>query len=500
MKYTCSTAKITDKRRDCLVLGVYQSDKNLPPATRSADALTGGLIRRRLQSAGGTLRQGQSLLLFDVPQLRADQVLLIGCGAADKMDRLAYIRTATAAAAALINLPVQTVTNTLPLLTVPAADMRWKVRQTVLASEESLYRFDDYRSLSDSSDKGDKRHLIEMTLSVSGANRRAINKGLREGEALAAGVTLTKNLANTPPNVCTPDYLAKQAKILSTADSKRFRLRVLSEAEMRRLGMNSLLAVSSGSRQPPHLITLEYRGAAEGKAPVVLVGKGVTFDTGGISLKPAASMDEMKFDMCGAASVLGVLKTISVLRLPINVVGVIPTVENMPGSNASRPGDIVKTLSGQTVEILNTDAEGRLILCDALTYCERFKPKVVIDMATLTGACVVALGKQASGLLGNDDGLIRSLLKAGNLSGDRAWPLPLWPEYDQQLKSTFADMGNIGGRDAGTITAACFLARFTKKFVWAHLDIAGTAWHSGRVSAKATGRPVPLLVQYLLDS
>ena len=507
MKYRCSSAKVIASRHGCLVLGVCQGNQkeaiDMPLTTREVDKKTDGLIRQRLERSGKKMALGQSLLLFDVPQLHAELVLLVGCGPADKIDRLVYNRIATSAAAALAGLPVKTVTNTLPLLNVPSAGMRWKVRQAVVASEEAQYRFDDYRGTSAKVGKDKKGYPDEMTLSVgttgSSTARQAVNKGLREGEALAQGIALTKNLANTPPNICTPAYLAQQAKTLSADDKKHFHLRVLNESEMRRLGMGSLLAVAQGSRQPPHLITLEYRGARGKQDPVVLVGKGVTFDTGGVSLKPAASMDEMKFDMCGAASVLGILKTISALRLPVNVVGVIPTVENMPGGNASRPGDIVKTMSGQTVEILNTDAEGRLILCDALTYCERFNPKVVIDMATLTGACVVALGKQASGVMGNHDGLIQSLLKAGAESGDRAWPLPLWPEYDQQLRSAFADMGNIGGRDAGTITAACFLARFTKKFVWAHLDIAGTAWHSGRVP-KATGRPVPLIVQYLLDS
>ena len=272
---------------------------------------------------------------------------------------------------------------------------------------------------------------------------------------------------------------------------------MLEREDMEKLGMGSFLSVARGSHQPPKFIVMQYKGGKAKAKPVVLVGKGITFDTGGISLKPAAEMDEMKFDMCGAASVLGTFKAIAQMGLPINVVGLVPTTENMPGGGATKPGDVVTSMSGQTIEVLNTDAEGRLILCDALTYAERFKPECVIDIATLTGACVVALGKIPSGLLANDDELAAEILKRGTESGDRAWQLPLWDEYQELLKSNFADMGNIGGRYAGTITAACFLARFTKAYKWAHLDIAGTAWKSGAEKG-ATGRPVPLLTEFLI--
>ncbi|MCI0591087.1 MAG: leucyl aminopeptidase, partial [Gammaproteobacteria bacterium] len=322
-------------------------------------------------------------------------------------------------------------------------------------------------------------------------------KAITEGQAIANGVKLTKDLANLPSNICTPTYLADQAiELQKTHES--IKVKVMEEAEMEQLGMGALLAVSRGSREPAKLITLEYMGANKDAKPIILVGKGVTFDSGGISIKPAANMDEMKFDMCGAASVLGTFATAAELHLPINIVGVIPTTENMPNGNATKPGDIVTSLSGQTIEILNTDAEGRLILCDALTYCERFDPDVVIDVATLTGACVIALGKHATGLLSNHNPLANDLLNAGRESGDRAWQLPLWEDYHQQLDSPFADIANVGGREAATITAACFLSRFAKKFHWSHLDIAGTAWLTGKEKG-ATGRPVPLLVQYLLD-
>jgi leucyl aminopeptidase len=298
-----------------------------------------------------------------------------------------------------------------------------------------------------------------------------------------------------PSNICTPAYLAEQA--LGMAKTHNLKCEVLEQKDMEKLGMGSLLSVTRGSAQPPKLIVLHHDGAAKGDKPVALVGKGITFDTGGISLKPAPEMDEMKYDMCGAASVLGTFKALAQMRLPLNVVGIIPTCENMPGGTATKPGDVVTSMSGQTIEILNTDAEGRLILCDALTYAERFEPDTVVDIATLTGACVIALGHVAHGLFANDDGLARELLAAGDAAYDRAWQMPLWDDYQEQLRTNFADMANIGGRPAGSVTAACFLSRFTKKFRWAHLDIAGTAWKSGKEKG-ATGRPVPLLFQFLV--
>jgi leucyl aminopeptidase len=320
-------------------------------------------------------------------------------------------------------------------------------------------------------------------------------EALKQGDAIGQGMDLTKTLGNLPGNICTPSYLADQARLL--AKNHKLGVKVLEQKDMEKLGMGSLLSVSKGSRQPPKLIVLEYHGGPAKQKPVVLVGKGITFDTGGISLKPGAEMDEMKFDMCGAASVLGTLKACAVMGLKHNVVGVVPTCENMPDGAASRPGDIVTSMSGQTIEILNTDAEGRLILCDALTYAERFNPAAVIDIATLTGACVIALGHVVSGMFSNRQALADELLDAGLTSFDRAWQLPLYEEYQDGLQSNFADMANIGGRPGGAITAASFLARYTKKFDWAHLDIAGTAWKSGKEKG-ATGRPVPLLTQFLM--
>ncbi|HEY6896049.1 MAG TPA: leucyl aminopeptidase, partial [Rhodocyclaceae bacterium] len=338
--------------------------------------------------------------------------------------------------------------------------------------------------------------LCKLTFSIAGrADSAAAETALGEGYAIAEGQKLMKDLANLPGNYCTPTYLAEQAVVLGK--EHKLQVEVLDKADMQKLGMNTLLAVAQGSEQPPKFIVFKYNGGAKSAKPIVLVGKGVTFDTGGISLKPGAEMDEMKFDMCGAASVFGTLKAVAMMGLPLNIVGVVAAVENMPSGAAIKPGDVVTSMSGQTVEILNTDAEGRLILCDALTYVERFEPDCVVDMATLTGACLVALGSVATGLLANDDDLAEELLGAGQEAYDRAWQLPLWDDYQTQLKSPFADMANIGGRLAGTITAACFLARYTKKYKWAHLDIAGTAYRGGEKKG-ATGRPIPMLAQFLM--
>ncbi|MDH4021738.1 MAG: leucyl aminopeptidase, partial [Gammaproteobacteria bacterium] len=354
-----------------------------------------------------------------------------------------------------------------------------------------------YRFTAMKSEPGDKPPALQ-TLSLAGNTRdqRAIRRGISHGEAIGRAVALTKDLGNLPPNVCTPSYLVERARGIAK-QGRKMTLTALTPAAIRKLRMGAFLAVTQGAVEQPRFIVLNYRGARASERPVVLIGKGITFDSGGISIKPSAAMDEMKFDMCGAATVLGVMQAVSELKLPINVVGVVPTCENMPSGAATRPGDIVRTMSGQTVEILNTDAEGRLILCDAITYAARFKPAVMIDIATLTGACLVALGRVRSGLLGNSDKLVNALLAAGQAADDRAWRLPLDDDYAELLKSPFADVANVGGRDAGTITAAIFLSRFVGKTDWAHLDIAGTAWKQGK-SKGGTGRPVPLLMEFLL--
>tara|TARA_B110000238_G_C16127343_1_gene439814 strand:- start:1851 stop:2948 length:1098 start_codon:yes stop_codon:yes gene_type:complete len=356
------------------------------------------------------------------------------------------------------------------------------------------YKFDQMKSIKAEKKKGLKKFTIHLS------SRSAMKKAeiaISQGIAITAGMDMARDLGNLPGNVCTPSYIAKQAKQLAKGN-KQLKVEVLEEADMRKLKMGSLLSVGMGSREPAKLVSIEYKGGKAKDKPIVLVGKGVTFDTGGISLKGGAGMDEMKYDMCGAASVLGTISAIAELKLAINVVGIVPTTENMPDGLATKPGDIVTSMSGQTIEVLNTDAEGRLILCDALTYAAKFNPLYVIDIATLTGACIVALGKVPSAVLGNDETLINSLIASGKTIEDKLWELPLWDEYQEQLDSNFADIANIGGRDAGTITAACFLSRFTKKYKWAHLDIAGTAWKSGAEKG-ATGRPVPLLTQFILD-
>jgi leucyl aminopeptidase len=329
------------------------------------------------------------------------------------------------------------------------------------------------------------------------SDRAAAKDALATSREIAAGVRLAKDLGNLPGNVCTPSYLANSARELGR-EYGHLKVKVLDTDKLKKLGMGALLAVARGSEEPPKFIIAEYRNAPSEVKPIVLVGKGVTFDSGGLSIKPSKSMDEMKYDMCGAAGVLGTLRACAGLKLGVNVVGIIPATENLPGGRATKPGDIVSSHSGQTIEILNTDAEGRLILCDALSYAARYKPKLMVDVATLTGACMVALGQHPHGLFCNDQSLVDALLAAGQQTFDRAWQLPLWDEYKDELKSNFADMANIGGPYGGAITAASFLSRFVDNVPWAHLDIAGTAWHSGDKKG-ATGRPVALLTQFLLN-
>jgi len=363
-----------------------------------------------------------------------------------------------------------------------------------LFTRAALDKFYEINSLKSEKKVKDKNNQI--IFQSDKADHSSIKFGIKEGKASAQGANLTKDLGNLPPNICTPTYLANQSKKI--AKDYKMKSTVLNRKQIEQLKMGSYLSVAKGSREEPKFIIMEHRKGKKTEKPIVLVGKGITFDSGGISLKPGAAMDEMKYDMCGAATVLGVMKTVGELNLPLNVVGLIPTCENMPDGLAVKPGDIVRSMSGQTIEILNTDAEGRLILCDALTYAERYKPDTVIDIATLTGACVIALGHHASAVFSKNDKLANNLLDAGNESIDKAWRMPLWDEYQTLLNSNFADMANIGGRAAGSITAACFLSRFAKKYDWAHIDIAGTAWNSG-ANKGATGRPVNLLIQFLIN-
>lgn len=427
-------------------------------------------------------KPGSTLLLSLVKGFKAKQVLVVGLGELPNTAKN-YIKALTSASAILNS--TQAKSAMIEQVEIEGFDQGWRHRMSARVLKDSGYKVQQVGVQG----QDDPLENIAIQSTYNDAHE------LLQGRSIASGMRLTRHLGDLPPNICTPTYLAQTAQEL--ANEFNLDCEVLEEADMRKLGMGSLLSVSKGSIEAPKLISLSYRGDGDSK-PIVLVGKGVTFDSGGISLKPGAGMDEMKYDMCGAASVLGAMRAIAEIKPKINLTIVVPAVENMPAHNASKPGDVVTSMSGQTIEILNTDAEGRLILCDALTYVEKFNPEVVIDTATLTGAVIVALGKHHCGLMANDQELADDLLTAGKVSLDSAWQLPLDDEYDELLKSNFADMGNIGGREAGTVTAACFLARYTKKYRWAHLDIAGTAWVSGAKKG-ATGRPVPLLTQYILD-
>jgi leucyl aminopeptidase len=489
MEFSTRSGGPAKARTGCVVVGVHEGRK-LTPAAAELDKASGGFLTEILRRGDHAGRRGTTLLLQNVRKVAAERVLLVGLGKASEFAEGPYRAAVTAAIRALKSTGTAEATLCFTDLPVKGRDIGWKAEQAALAAAEALYRFDRTKSK-----PGARSHLKKLVLLAEGReDLDAVSKAVARAAAIAAGVSLARDLGNLPANLCTPTILANEAEAMAKAHG--LRCQVLGEKEIAKLGMGSFLAVAQGSREPPRFIVLEHAGGRKGDAPVVLVGKGVTFDTGGISLKPAGEMDEMKFDMCGAATVIGTMKAVALMKLPANVVALVPATENMPGGKAVKPGDVVTTMSGQTVEILNTDAEGRLILCDALTYAERYKPAAVVDVATLTGAMVVSLGHIATGLFANQDALARELLEAGEAGWDRAWHLPLWDEYQDALKSNFADIPNVGPRAAGAITAACFLSRFTKAYPWAHLDIAGTAWKSGAEKG-ATGRPVALLAHFL---
>jgi len=492
VEFSIKSGSPEKQRSACVVVGVFEPRKLTLPAElldKAANSYISDIVRRGDMEG----KSGTTLLLHNVPGTLSDRILLVGLGKEKDFREKEFSGAIRTAVKTLNETGAFDATIFLTELAVKKRSVAWRVRQTVTIALDATYRFDQFKSKKDEV----RRPLRKLTLGVERRNELSLaEEALTQGQAIAEGMALTKTLGNLPANVCHPAYLAEQAEAL--AAEFKLECEIIERAEMEKLGMHALLAVANGSHQPPKLIVLRYKGARASEKPIVLVGKGVTFDSGGISLKPAADMDEMKYDMCGAASVLGTLLAVARMALPINLTVIVPATENMPGGSATRPGDIVTSMSGQTIEILNTDAEGRLILCDALTYAERFEPDTVIDVATLTGACVVALGEVATGLFSNKDGLARELLEAGDEAHDRAWHMPLWDDYQDLLKSPFADMTNTGGRLGGAITAACFLSRFTKKFDWAHLDIAGTAWKSGSHKG-ATGRPVALLTHYLLQ-
>ena len=489
MEFEIVTGSVESLETDCLIVGVAP-DGELAPSADLINKASAGYLKDVVSDHHGKV--GESLLLHKVPGISASRVLLIGLGKPEDRSDRNQVKIIKSIMSSLKAIRCKTAVIALDGQESADLDIYRQLRHNTEWASAELYQYDATKSK-----KADPVSLESIAFLLSKEDAELGEFSISDGSAIANGVDTARELGNLPGNICTPSYLAEQALALAD-ECEELSTTILNEDEMEKLGMHSLLSVGKGSSEPSKLIVMEYKGGEPDQQPHVLVGKGITFDTGGISLKPGAKMDEMKFDMCGAASVMGTMEALTQLGLDINVVGIIAAAENMPAGNASKPGDIVTTMSGQTVEILNTDAEGRLVLCDALTYAERFEPETVVDIATLTGACIVALGNHATGLLSNDDLLADDILAAGEFAADKAWRLPLWDEYQEQLDSNFADIANIGGPAAGTITAACFLSRFTKKYRWAHLDIAGVAWNSNGKAKGATGRCVPLLCQHLI--
>ena len=493
MRFEAWSKALVTQPVDCLVVGIFEDD-GLSETAKTLDAPSGGRITKAVQGGDFTGKSGETLLLTEVTGMRATRILLTGVGPRKLYERKAWRRAVAASFSALLRTRIRSVAFGLERPRDRALDDYSYGRAMAELTGTALYRINDLKTA-----KKPKPPALESVLlgPFRKAGIAAARRGFDHGQALNAAIKLQRDLGNLPGNICTPTYLADRARELGKKHGT-LKIKVLDEAALRAQGMGCLLAVARGSDEPPRLVVIEYRGGRTGQAPVVLVGKGITFDTGGISLKDPAAMDEMKYDMCGAAAVLSALSFAAAAELPLNLVGLIAAAENMPSGRAIKPGDIVTSASGQTVEILNTDAEGRLVLCDALHYARQFDPCAVIDIATLTGACVVALGAHHTGIMGNDDALARELVASGVRADDRAWQLPLTEDYAEQLKSNFADMGNVGGREGGAITAAAFLGKFTKGLKWAHLDIAGTAWLGGARKG-STGRPVPLLADFLVQ-
>ncbi len=494
MEFSIKNGNPEKQNLDCVIVGVFEGEKSqtgqLSDAAKSVDDASNKSISNVLKSGDMEGKLGACLLLHAVANVAASRVLLVGLGKQVEFGEKQY-RQAVRTAVKALPKGVANAGIFLAELIIKKSDIHSRVALLAEVVRDATYQVNAIKLK-----KAEPLTLGKLAIFVQKTDNAQAEAGLKHGLAIGAGVSLAKDLGNLPPNICTPTYLGKQAKALAKAYG--FKVEVLEKEEIKKLGMGSFLGVAQGSTEPPRFIVLQHLKGDKTQKPTVLVGKGITFDTGGISLKPGADMDEMKYDMCGAASVLGTFKAIGEMDLAINVVGLIATCENMPDAGAIKPGDILTSMAGLTIEVLNTDAEGRLILCDALTYAERFEPSAVVDIATLTGACVIALGHHPSGLFSNKDALAAELLAAGEKAHDRAWHMPLWEEFQTQLDSNFADMANIGGRAGGSITAACFLSRFAKKYDWAHLDIAGTAWKSGKEKG-GTGRPVPLLTTFLVN-
>jgi leucyl aminopeptidase len=491
MEIFTTTSAASRRAGACIVVGVYKNGK---PGLAAADIdqASRGAISKLIRQGEITGNLGTSFMLTDIAGVRAQRVLIVGLGKATGFGVAQFRRAVTTAATLLKGSKIRDIVSFLNVETVADSNAYYLARYTVETIGSTLYSFTATKS------GKQMARAPRRKIGIAASSRGNANKAMRGGEhalAIVGGMSLAKDLGNLPPNICTPAYLAKTAQKIGR-QYKSVTTKVLGEAEIKRQGMHSFLSVTSGTTLPAKLIVMQYKGAGRNK-PVVLVGKGITFDAGGISLKPGPGMDEMKFDMCGAASVIATMSVVAKLKLPINLTVVVPTCENLPSGTATRPGDIVTSMSGKTIEVLNTDAEGRLILCDALTYARRFKPDVIIDVATLTGACLIALGHHQTAVMSRSDKLAGQITDAGIAADDRAWRLPIADEYEQQLKSNFADFANVGGRDGGAITAACFLSKFTDGMNWAHLDIAGTAWKSGG-NKGSTGRPVPMLSEFVL--
>lgn len=488
MEYGVKTGQPGKQRTACAIVGLYE-DAGTSSTVKQIDSSTGRSISSAIRRGDASGKRGSLRLLNNSSKGGPSRVLTVGCGKKADLNAKTLRKLVQNAVTALKGTNCK---DAICYLGDDVLDSYTRGRSSVEGAAFSLYRFNDMKS-------GTPDVPTLQNFYVSGEKDAAedLELGIQHASAIARGVASARRLGDLPANVCNPSFLADHAKSLAQGN-KKLTAKILDRAEAKKLKMNTFLSVSAGAHEPPKFIILKYTGTKKTENPYVLVGKGITFDTGGISMKPAYGMDEMKFDMCGAGGVLGTMEAVAHLDLPINVIALIPTCSNMPGGNATKPGDIIKSMSGQTVEILNTDAEGRLILCDALTYAQQFKPKSIIDVATLTGACVIALGHVYTGLMSPSNGLAQELLDAGEQAVDPAWRLPMADEYGQKLKSNFADFANVAGREGGAITAACFLSKFTQGETWAHLDVAGTAWQSG--SAKgATGRPVPLLTQYFLN-
>ena len=490
MEFVVNGGSLEKQRTGCIVVGVFEGGKLSPSATE-LDTASGRAINDALSRGDLDGELGSTLLLASIPNVVSERVLLVGLGPEHEFVEGSYRTALCAATKTLSTIGAAEATLCLHALPVNGRDGAWKIEQAVLAVMDGMYRFDKLKSEPTKQKRALKKLILHVTdRSEVSAAQSAIDRAV----AIAEGITLAKDLGNLPANICTPTYLARQAQELGSHHG--FEVSILDHEEIEKLGMNAFLAVAGGSRQPPKLIVIEYHGGVSDALPIVLVGKGITFDTGGLNIKSSSEMEQMKFDMCGAASVFGALRAAALMKVPLYVVGIIPAAENMPDGNAIKPGDVVTTMSGQTVEIIDTDSEGRLVLADALTYAEKYEPAVVVDIATLTGAIVNALGDIASGLFSSSDALVREVLKAGERAWDRAWHMPLWHEYQDKFKSDIADFANAGPHGDCAITAACFLSRFTKRYPWVHLDIAGTATKSGEEKG-ATGRPVALLVHFL---